>query len=82
MEIKHVTELIGVTEEIKGHIKKYLETNKNANIPVSMGCSKSNFKTEVHSNFFLPQEARKVPNKQSNTTFKGTRKTRTNEDQH
>ena len=37
------------------------------------GCSKSSSKREVYSNTFLPQETRKIWNKQSNLTPKGTR---------
>lgn len=39
-----------------------------------MGCSKSNFKREVHSYTDLPQEKRQIPNKQLNFTPKGTMK--------
>ena len=38
-----------------------------------MGCSKNNSKREVYSNTSLPQETRKISNKQSNITPKGTR---------
>ena len=38
-----------------------------------MGHSKSSSKTEVHSNSSLPQETRKISNKQSNLTPKATR---------
>ena len=38
-----------------------------------MGCSKSSSKREVYSNTILPQETRKISNKQSNLTPKGTR---------
>ena len=43
-----------------------------------MGCSKSNSKREVYSNTILLQETRKILNKQSNLTPKGTRERRTN----
>ena len=38
-----------------------------------MGCSKNASKKEVHSNIGLHQEARRIPNKQSNF-IKGIRK--------
>ena len=43
-----------------------------------MGCSKTSYKREVYSNTILPQERRKISNKQSNITPKGTRERRTN----
>ena len=45
-----------------------------------MGCSKSSSKREVYSYTSLPQETRKISNKQSNLTPKGTRE-RTNKTQ-
>ena len=42
-------------------------------------CSKSGSKREVCSNTGLPQEARKISNKQPNLTYKGARKRITNE---
>ena len=42
-----------------------------------MGCSKSSSKREVYSYTSLPQETRKISNKQSNLTPKGTREKRT-----
>ena len=39
-----------------------------------MGCSKSNSKREIHSNKCVPQETRKVSNKQPNFPTNGTRK--------
>ena len=42
-----------------------------------MGCSKSSSNREVYSNKILAQEARKISNKQSNLTPKGTRERRT-----
>ena len=41
-----------------------------------MGCSKSSSKREVYSNTSLCQETRKISNKQSNLTPKGTRERR------
>ena len=46
-----------------------------------MGCSKSSSKREVYSNTILPKEIRKISNKQSNLTPKGTRERRTNKTQ-
>ena len=46
-----------------------------------MGCSKSSSKREIQSNTSLPQETRKISNKQSNLTPKGTRERRTNKTQ-
>ena len=49
--------------------------------PKPVGCSESSFKREVYSNKSLPQEIRKISNKQSNLTPKGTRERRTNKTQ-
>ena len=43
-------------------------------VPKSMECSKSSSKREVYSNMSLPQETRKISNKQPNLTPKTTRK--------
>ena len=43
-----------------------------------MGCSKSRSKRKVYSNTILPQETRKISNKRSNLTPKGTRERITN----
>ena len=51
------------------------------NDPKPMGCSKSGSKREVYSNTSLYQDTRKIPNKQSNLTPKGTRERRTNKTQ-
>ena len=45
------------------------------------GCSKSSYKREVYSYTSLPQETRKISNKQSKLTLKGTRERRTNKTQ-
>ena len=45
--------------------------------PTTVGCSKSSFKREFYSNAILPQETRKISNKQSNLTPKATRERRT-----
>ena len=59
-------------EEIK-------ETNENGitNFLKSMGCSKSSSKREVYSSTGLPQETRKLSNKQSNLTLKELEKEET-----
>ena len=49
--------------------------------PKPMGCSKSGSKREVYSDTSLPQETRKISNKQSNLTPKETRERRTNKTQ-
>ena len=43
-----------------------------------MGCSKSSSKREVYSNTILPQETRKISNKQANLIPKEIRERRTN----
>ena len=58
----------GVNEEIIGHTKRYLKTKENKNTPKSVKCSKSGTKKEVYGNTGLPQETRKISNKQSNLT--------------
>ena len=40
-----------------------------------MGCSKSSSKREVYNTTILPQETRKISNKQPNLTPKATRET-------
>ena len=60
--------------EIKEEIQKYLEKNDKDKLTKSMRCSKSNFKREVHSNTGLPQNTRKISNKQPNLTPKRIRK--------
>ena len=42
-----------------------------------MGCSKTSSKREVYSNTILPQETRKISNKQPNFTPKAIRERRT-----
>ena len=46
-----------------------------------MGYSKNSSKREVYNNTILPQEIRKISNKQSNLTPKVTRERRTNKTQ-
>ena len=65
-----------VNEEIKGEMKKCLETNETYNTPKSLECSKNSSKKECHSNTGLPQETRKISNKQTKFTPKKTRKRR------
>ena len=69
-----------ITEEIKEKIKKYLQTNEKwkHNDPKPIGCSESSSKREVCSDTSLPQEIRKISNKQPNLIPKGTRERRTN----
>ena len=68
-----------VTNEIQEEIKMFLETKENKhNNPKSMGYSKSSPEREIHTTTGLPQEVRKISNKQSKTTSKRTRKTTTN----
>ena len=50
-------------------------------IQKSVGCSKSSFKMEVYSDTSLPQETRKISNKQSNLTLKVIRERRTKKSQ-
>ena len=45
--------------------------------PKPTGCSKSSSKREVYSNTILPQETRKISNKQLNLTHKAIRERRT-----
>ena len=49
--------------------------------PKPMGCSKSSSKREVYSNKILPEETRKIANKQPNLTPKATRERRKNKTQ-
>ena len=68
-----------ITEEIKEDIKeipkgkwKWKENN-----PKPMGCTKSSSKGEVFSDTILPQETRKISNKQPKLTPKTTRESKT-----
>ena len=69
-----------VNKGMKEEIRKYIETNENGNttfhhnFPKSMECSKSSSKKEVYSNTGLPEETRKISNKQHNLSPKGFRK--------
>ena len=68
-------------KKLKRKFEKYLIWDKwkwKDNIPKSMDISKGSSEREVYSNSGLPQEIRKISNKQSNLTPKGTRKTQPN----
>ena len=68
-----------ITGEIEEEIKKYLETNDNANTMTQnlWNAPKSSSKREVYSNTILPQETRNISNKQPNLTPKAIRERRT-----
>ena len=69
-----------ITEEIREEILK-IHRNKwqwKHNDSKPMGHSKSSSKKEVYSNLISPQDTRKISNKQSNLTPKGTRERRAN----
>ena len=51
------------------------------NSPKPMGHSKSSPKKEVYGNIILPQEIRKISNKQPNFTLKATRERRSSKTQ-
>ena len=60
----------GSTKKLHGNKWKWKH-----NVPKSLGCSKRGYKIgEVYSNTDLPQEARKIANKQPNLEPKGVRK--------
>ena len=65
-----------VNNEIKEKIKRYLKTNENENTTIQnlWHTAKAVLRGKIHSNTGLPQETRKLSNKQSNLTPKGTRK--------
>ena len=69
-----------ITEEIKEEVKKILRDKWKwkHNDPKPLERSKSSSKREVYSNTILPQETRKISNKQLNLTPKATRERRTN----
>ena len=64
-----------VSEEIKGEIKKSLETNDNENTTTQK--SKNHSNREVYNDTLLPQETRKTSNRQLKFTPKTTGKGRT-----
>ena len=62
-----------ITEVIK---RKEVSRNKwrwKHKNPKPMGCSKSSFNRKIYSNTILPQETRKISNKQPYLTPKATR---------
>ena len=72
-----------ITEEIKEEIKKIPRDKwqQKHDDPKPMGCSRSSSKRVVYSSTILPQETRKLSNKQPNLTPKATRERRTNKTQ-
>ena len=68
-----------ITEEIKEEIRKHLETKWQwkHDDPKPKACRKSSSKREVYSNTSLPQETRKISNKQSNVTPRERRSNKT-----
>ena len=69
-----------ITEEIKEK-KKYPETDKIKSMTIQnlWDTEKNSSKREDYSNTILPQETRKIPNKQVNVPPKVTRERRTNQ---
>ena len=81
-----------ITEEIKEEIIKYLETNDNENTTIQnlWDAAKAVLRVKFIAtraidtklqDTSLPQETRKISNKQPNLTPKGTRERRTNKTQ-
>ena len=72
-----------ITEEIKEEIRKYLETNDNENMMTQdlWDAAKAVLRGKFISYTSLPQETRKILNKQSNLKPKGIRERRTNKTQ-
>ena len=67
-----------ITEEIKQEIKNYLETNDNENTTTQDPWDTARNSTrEVYNNTILPQETKKISNKQHNLTPKAIRESRT-----
>ena len=66
----------GRNQKVSGNKWKWTHNN-----PKPMGHSEGSFEREVHSNIGLPEEARKISNKQPNPTPKRTRITTRNKDQ-
>ena len=65
--------------EAKQYVTKQpMDHRRNQRRNQPMRHSKSSSKREVYSNTILPQETRKVPNKQPNLTPKATRERKTN----
>ena len=61
-----------IAGKIKKEILKYLETNENVNTMIQNLWDTA--KTVLKETYSLPQETRKISNKQLNLTPKGTRK--------
>lgn len=81
MEAKqHATEKQKVNKEIKEEIKNLL-TNENGNTTFQMEHSKSRSKRKVYNDSCLPQETRKILNRQSKLALKRSRKRTTNKAQ-
>ena len=58
-----------ITEEIKEEIKKYLETNDSENTTRNLwDAAKAVLRGKFIANTILPQETRKISNKQPNLT--------------
>ena len=70
------------TKEIKEEIRKYLETNDNETTLIqNLWDAAKEVLRGIYSNTSLPQETRKISNKQSKLTPKGTRERITNKTQ-
>ena len=70
------------TEEIKEEIKKYLETNDNENTMIQNLWDAAKQFSEGSLQLYKPTSRnKKISNKQSNLTAKGTRERRTNRTQ-
>ena len=71
-----------ITEEDRGNKKISRDKWKWKHDDLKpIGCSKGSSMREVYSNTSLPQETRKISNKQPNLTPKATREIRTNKTQ-
>ena len=72
-----------ITEEIKGEIKKYLETNHNGDTTTQnlWDAAKAILRGEVYSNTILPQDTGSISNKQPNLAPKAIRERRTKKTQ-
>ena len=67
-----------VTEETKGKIKNFLQTNDNESMTTqNLWDAAKAVLREVYSNTILPPETRKTSDRQPNFTPKTTRKKRT-----